>query len=258
MSELMDTLSLKALNNIPEINPGMNISELIIQNIYKEGLKLKSGDIIVIAQKIISKTEDRYVKLSNIEPSTEALALAQKVDKTPEFIQLVINESNKILSSDNNILITEHKLGFVNINAGIDMSNIRDNKEQVLLLPENPNKTALGLSKIISNELNLNIDIIISDSMTRPQRYGVTGFAIGSSNINCLLDKKGSVDMFGNILNTTEIAIGDELASAASILMGQCNEKQPIVVISGYKDDAEFTNNAKSLGLLKKDDIYRY
>ena len=258
MSKFMDTLSLKALSNIPEINPGMDISELIIQNIYKEELKLKSGDIIVIAQKIISKTEDRYVKLSNIEPSAEALALAQKVDKTPEFIQLVINESNKILSSDNNILITEHKLGFVNINAGIDMSNIRDNKEQVLLLPEDPNKTALSLSNTISKELNLNIDVIISDSMTRPQRYGVTGFAIGSSNINCLLDKKGSVDMFGNVLNTTEIAIGDELASAASILMGQCNEQQPIVVISGYKDDADFNNNAKSLGLLKKDDIYRY
>ena len=148
MSELMDTLSLKALNNIPEINPGMNISELIIQNIYKEGLKLKSGDIIVIAQKIISKTEDRYVKLSNIEPSTEALALAQKVDKTPEFIQLVINESNKILSSDNNILITEHKLGFVNINAGIDMSNIRDNKSKFFCYQWIQIKLRLGLARL--------------------------------------------------------------------------------------------------------------
>jgi len=254
----MDSLSLKALKNIPEINPGTDLVDLIIQNILTEEVKIKNGDIIVIAQKIVSKSENRYKKLSEIKASSHAKLLATKVNKTAEFIQIVLDESNNILSSDNNILITEHKLGFTNINAGIDMSNIKDNQEQVLLLPEDPNKSALRISNKISKELNLNIDIIISDSMTRPQRYGITGFAIGSSNINCLLDKRGSVDMFGNILSTTEIAIGDELASAASILMGQCDEKQPIVLISGYKDNTDFTNSAKSLGLLKKDDIYRY
>ena len=126
------------------------------------------------------------------------------------------------------------------------------------LLPEDPNKSAIDLSKKISNLLNINIEIIISDSMTRPQRYGITGFAIGSSNINCLLDKKGFKDMYKNELLTTEIAIGDELAAAASILMGQCDERQPIVLISGYKDATEFKTNAKSLGVLKKDDIYGY
>ena len=254
----MNSLSLTALLNIPEIDPGTDLTELIIQNISNDELLVKDGDIFVIAQKIISKSEDRYVKLSNVEISAEASMLAKTVNKSAEFIQVVLNESNQILSSENNILITEHKLGFTNINAGIDISNIKDNKKQVLLLPEDPNKSALTISNNLSKRLDLNVNVIISDSMTRPQRYGITGFAIGSSNINCLLDKKGSVDMFGNVLNTTEIAIGDELASAASILMGQCNEQQPIVVISGYKDDADFNNNAKSLGLLKKDDIYRY
>ena len=164
----MNSLILKALENIPEIKPGTDLVDLILHNISNEEIILQNGDIFVIAQKIVSKSEDRYIKLSEVQASSEAKLLATKVNKTAEFIQIILDESNHILSSDNNILITEHKLGFVNINAGIDMSNIRDNKEQVLLLPEDPNKTALGLSKIISNELNLNIDIIISDSMTRP------------------------------------------------------------------------------------------
>ena len=254
----MNSLILKALENIPEIKPGTDLVDLILHNISNEEIILQNGDIFVIAQKIVSKSEDRYIKLSEVQASSEAKLLATKVNKTAEFIQIVLDESNHILSFDNNILITEHKLGFTNINAGIDMSNIKDNKNQVLLLPEDPNKSALRISHNISKRLNLKIDIIISDSMTRPHRYGITGFAIGSSNINCLLDKKGSVDMFGNVLSTTEIAVGDELASAASILMGQCDEKQPIVLISGYKDNTDFTNSAKSLGLSKKDDIYRY
>lgn len=254
----MNSLLLKALVNIPEINPGTDIADLIFNNIQTENISVKNGDIFVIAQKIISKAENRYIKLANIEPSNEALSLAKEVNKTAEFIQVILDESNKILSSTNNMLITEHRLGFTNINAGIDISNIKDNKNQVLLLPEDPNKSAIDLSKKISNLLNINIEIIISDSMTRPQRYGITGFAIGSSNINCLLDKKGFKDMYKNELLTTEIAIGDELAAAASILMGQCDERQPIVLISGYKDATEFKTNAKSLGVLKKDDIYGY
>ena len=254
----MNSLLLKALVNIPEINPGTDIADVIFNNIQAENISVKNGDIFVIAQKIISKAENRYIKLENIEPSNEALSLAKKVNKTAEFIQVILDESNKILSSNNDILITEHRLGFTNINAGIDISNIKDNKNQVLLLPEDPNKSAIDLSKKISNLLNVNIEIIISDSMTRPQRYGITGFAIGSSNINCLLDKKGFKDMYNNELLTTEIAIGDELAAAASILMGQCDERQPIVLISGYKDATEFKTNAKSLGILKKDDIYGY
>jgi coenzyme F420-0:L-glutamate ligase/coenzyme F420-1:gamma-L-glutamate ligase len=254
----MNSLLLKALVNIPEINPGTDIADVIFNNIQAENISVKNGDIFVIAQKIISKAENRYIKLENIEPSNEALSLAKKVNKTAEFIQVILDESNKILSSNNDILLTEHRLGFTNINAGIDISNIKDNKNQVLLLPEDPNKSAIDLGTKISNLLNVNIEIIISDSMTRPQRYGITGFAIGSSNINCLLDKKGFKDMYNNELLTTEIAIGDELAAAASILMGQCDERQPIVLISGYKDATEFKTNAKSLGILKKDDIYGY
>ena len=254
----MNSLSLKTLRNIPEIEPGMHIPDIIINNIINENLTLSEGDIFVIAQKVISKAENRYVNLKDVKVSNEALLLSKKVNKKPEFIQVVINESNKILSSKNNILVTEHKLGFTNINAGIDMSNIKNNKEQVLLLPDDPNKSALMIKEILVNKFKINIDIIISDSMTRPQRYGITGFAIGSSNINCLLDKKGCKDMFGNDLHTTEIAIGDELAAAASILMGQCDEKKPIVIVSGYKDTTDYKNNAKSLALLKKDDIYSY
>ena len=132
----MNSLILKALENIPEIKPGTDLVDLILHNISNEEIILQNGDIFVIAQKIVSKSEDRYIKLSEVQASSEAKLLATKVNKTAEFIQIVLDESNHILSFDNNILITEHKLGFTNINAGIDMSNIKDNKNQVLLLPE--------------------------------------------------------------------------------------------------------------------------
>ena len=137
----MNSLILKALENIPEIKPGTDLVDLILHNISNEEIILQNGDIFVIAQKIVSKSEDRYIKLSEVQASSEAKLLATKVNKTAEFIQIVLDESNHILSFDNNILITEHKLGFTNINAGIDMSNIKDNKNQVLLLPEDPNKS---------------------------------------------------------------------------------------------------------------------
>ena len=167
----MNSLLLKALVNIPEINPGTDIADIIFTNIQTENISVKNGDIFVIAQKIISKAENRYIKLSNIEPSNEALSLAKEVDKTAEFIQVILDESNKIISSTNNMLITEHRLGFTNINAGIDQSNIPQKNNLALLLPKDPSNSAKKLGISLSKALNKNISVIISDSMTRPVSY---------------------------------------------------------------------------------------
>jgi coenzyme F420-0:L-glutamate ligase/coenzyme F420-1:gamma-L-glutamate ligase len=252
----MNSLTLQSLDNLPDINPGDNLAEIIFKSITKTNTKVLEGTIFVIAQKIVSKSENRYINLDTVTPSNQAIELSKKLDKSANFIELVLRESNSIISSNNNVLIVEHKLGFININAGIDRSNIDQSTNQVLLLPEDPNQSAEDIGNELSILLGIKVHIIISDSMTRAYRYGITGFAIGSSGINCLLDKKGSSDMYGNTLVTTEIAAGDELAAAASILMGQGDQRKPIVLINGYKDNTKVTTNAKALGILKKDDLY--
>jgi coenzyme F420-0:L-glutamate ligase/coenzyme F420-1:gamma-L-glutamate ligase len=158
-----------------------------------------------VAQKIISKCENRYVELKNIQPSKEATDLAKTLNRDPAFIQIIQNESKKIISTDKNVIIVEHKLGFININAGIDRSNILQNDDVVLLLPENPSKSAKDLQSAISANFQRDIALIVTDSMTRPFRSGVSNFALASANIPSLIDLKGDSDIYGNILQSTEI-----------------------------------------------------
>jgi coenzyme F420-0:L-glutamate ligase/coenzyme F420-1:gamma-L-glutamate ligase len=218
---------------------------------------IDDNDVIVVAQKIISKSENRYVDLDKVKISEEAKGLATKLNKDKGLIQTIINESNKIISTEKNVVIVEHKLGFININAGIDQSNIPQDKNVALLLPENPTKSAVDLHQELTKFLNKNISIIISDSMTRPFRSGVTNFALASHNIQSLIDLKGEEDMFGNKLKGTEIAAADELASAAGLLMGQSDEGIPVVIIKGFNRSSYQTNNAFDLIVNENDDLYR-
>ena len=212
----MNSLELIALKDFPDVEPGNNIVELIINNINTNNVPIDDFDVIVIAQKVISKAENRYIDLDNINISDQAKKLALKLKKDKGLVQAIINESNKIISTEKNVIIVEHKLGFININAGIDQSNIPQADNLALLLPENPSKSANDLQLKISTNFKKDISIIITDSMTRPYRSGVTNFALASSNIPSLIDLKGEKDIYGNILQSTEIAIADELAAAAS------------------------------------------
>ena len=220
-------------------------------------LSFRSADIIVIAQKVISKAENRYVDLDKINISDQAKKLAFNLKKDEGLVQTIINESNKIISTEKNVIIVEHKLGFININAGIDQSNIPQTDNLALLLPENPSKSAKVIQTNLSNQLNKNISIIISDSMTRPYRSGVINFALASSNIQSLLDLKGENDMYGNKLKGTEIAVADELASAAGLLMGQSDEKKPIILIKGFNRSTYKVNDAFDLIMNENEDLYR-
>ena len=253
----MHHLKLIALKDFPLIEPNDDLASIINKSINNNGIDIESGDVVVVAQKIISKCENRYVELKNIQPSKEATDLAKTLNRDPAFIQIIQNESKKIISTDKNVIIVEHKLGFININAGIDRSNILQKDDVVLLLPENPSKSAKGLQSMISAYFQKDIALIVTDSMTRPFRSGVTNFALASANIPSLIDLKGDSDIYGNILQSTEIAIADELAAAAGLLMGQGSEKQPVVIIKGFDKKNYSTNDAFDLVVDEDEDLYR-
>ena len=253
----MHHLKLIALKDFPLIEPNDDLVSIINKSINDNGIDIESGDVVVVAQKIISKCENRYVELKNIQPSKEATDLAKTLNRDPAFIQIIQNESKKIISTDKNVIIVEHKLGFININAGIDRSNILQNDDVVLLLPENPSKSAKDLQSAISANFQRDISLIVTDSMTRPFRSGVTNFALASANIPGLIDLKGDSDIYGNILQSTEIAIADELAAAAGLLMGQGSEKQPVVIIKGFDKKNYSTNDAFDLVVDEDEDLYR-
>ncbi|MDC3245219.1 coenzyme F420-0:L-glutamate ligase [Gammaproteobacteria bacterium] len=253
----MDNLSLQALNEFPLIQPGDNLSSIILESCKHNQFKLQDGDIIVIAQKVVSKSEGRYENLLEIKPSQKAFDLGKSLNREPAFIELILNESNEIISTEKNVIIVEHKLGFININAGIDRSNIPENKNLVLLLPEDPSLSSQKIYEDISSKTNKNISVIITDSMTRPYRFGVTNFALASANIQSLIDLKGEKDIYGNILQATEIAIADELAAAAGLLMGQGSDGIPIVIIRGFDRTQYSKNDAFDLIVKKEDDLYR-
>jgi len=253
----MHHLKLIALKDFPLIEPNDDLASIINKSINNNGIDIESGDVVVVAQKIISKCENRYVELKNIQPSKEATDLAKTLNRDPAFIQIIQNESKKIISTDKNVIIVEHKLGFININAGIDRSNILQNDDVVLLLPENPSKSAKYLQLAISANFQRDIALIVTDSMTRPFRSGVSNFALASANIPSLIDLKGDSDIYGNILQSTEIAIADELAAAAGLLMGQGSEKQPVVIIKGFDKKNYSTNDAFDLVVDEDEDLYR-
>jgi coenzyme F420-0:L-glutamate ligase/coenzyme F420-1:gamma-L-glutamate ligase len=253
----MEQIQLLALQNFPLIEPGDHLDSIIFDSILKNHIDICDGDVFIIAQKIISKAEDRYLNLSSLNLSSKAVSLSKKMNRDPYFIQAVINESNEIVSIGKNVIIVEHKLGFININAGIDKSNISQEINQVLLLPENPSKSADLIQKKLSQKLEKNISVVITDSMTRPYRSGITNFALASANLQSLIDLTGDKDIYGNLLKNTEIAIADEIAAASGLLMGQGSDMQPVILLKGFNKDKYAINNAIDLIVEKKDDLYR-
>ena len=253
----MNSLELVALKDFPLIEPNDNLAEIIFKCIKNNNIVVEDYDVIVIAQKVISKSENRYVNLDTLKISEKAKDLALKLNKDKGLVQLIMNESKKILSTKKNVIIVEHLLGFININAGIDQSNIPQDKNLALLLPEDPSKSAKDLQIKLSEMLDKNISIIVSDSMTRPYRSGVINFALASHNIQSLLDLKGKKDLYGNKLKGTEVAVADELASAAGLLMGQSDEKKPVILIKGFNKSTYQLNNSFDLIVSENDDLYR-
>jgi coenzyme F420-0:L-glutamate ligase/coenzyme F420-1:gamma-L-glutamate ligase len=206
-------------------------------SLREENVVLQDGDVLVLAQKIISKSENRIVSLASVEPSDRAINLASKCDKDARLVQLILNESTEVLRCVPGVIIVRHKLGFVMANAGIDHSNIATDAgaERVSLLPKYPDKSARQIRQAVEHETGLDLAVIISDSFGRPWRLGTTGVCIGCDGIASLIDSRGGRDLFGQELMVTQVAVGDELATAASILMGQADEARPLVILRGLE-----------------------
>ncbi len=254
---IMNNIELKALEDFPYVEPGDDLAKIILKSFRINNINLDDGDVVVVAQKIISKSENRYIDLNKITPSEKAITLAKELNRDSSFIQVILNESNEIVSTEKNVIIVEHKLGFININAGIDRSNIPQDINQVLLLPKNPTISANNLRLALSEKFKKQIAVVITDSMTRPYRSGVTNFALASSNLQSLIDLSGEKDMYGNILKNTEIAVADEIAAASGLLMGQGSDKKPVVIIKGFNKNKYKVNDALDLVVSREDDLYR-
>jgi coenzyme F420-0:L-glutamate ligase/coenzyme F420-1:gamma-L-glutamate ligase len=242
---------------LPLIKPGQDLSKELIKAISSESIEVDDGDVIAIAQKIVSKSENRYLDISLLSPSDEAITLSKQIDKDPKFIQAILNESKKVVRYRMGVLIVEHKLGFIHANAGIDRSNIDQEQDIVLLLPEDPDASAKAISKSLSKFFTKNISVIITDTMGRPFRNGIVGFTIGSHNIECLLDERGKKDLYGNKLRVTQIGIADELAAASSLLMGQAAQKKPVILIKGYQFKQNNLSDSQSLIRGEEEDLFR-
>jgi len=234
----MMPLVLTPLRQIPLVQPGDAIARLVASAVRSSGLELMDEDIFVITQKIVSKSEGRFVNLAAITPSSEAIAMALRSEKDPRFVELVLRETNAVLRTRPGTLIVEHKLGFVCANAGIDHSNVQSQggnpEDWVLLLPENPDASADRIRAELQAEFSKKIGVLIIDSHGRAWRIGTVGVAIGFSGIPGIVDFRGKPDMFGYTLRVTQVAAADELAAAASLLMGQAAENIPVVHVRGF------------------------
>lgn len=218
---------------IPLIQPGDDLVKIILDRLKVSRNPLKPGDILILTQKIVSKSEESMVDLRSCHPSRKAIRLAQSCGKDARLVEVILRESKKVLRKGTNLLITEHKQGWVCANAGIDYSNVPG--EFVTFLPKDPDRTARMIRRKIKELSSVKVAVIIVDSHGRPFRKGTIGVALGSSGITALVDKRGQRDLFHYRLKSTEIALADELASAASLLMGQTSEGIPAVIIRGLK-----------------------
>jgi coenzyme F420-0:L-glutamate ligase/coenzyme F420-1:gamma-L-glutamate ligase len=242
-----------ALPGIPLVAPGDDLTALILAGVAAASETLRDRDVLVVAQKIVSKAEGRAVDLRTVTPSPRARTLAAEVDKDPRLVELILAESDEILRTRPGLLIVQHRLGLVLANAGIDQSNI--DGERVLLLPRDPDASAAGLRAAIVQRAGVDVGVVIADSIGRPFRLGSIGVAIGAAGIAALADLRGVPDLFGRPLRTTMVGVADELAACASLLMGQAAEGRPVVLLRGLAFPGE--TGARALVRAPREDLFR-
>ncbi len=242
------SLSLKALAGLPLVKPGDDLGDLLTAALRRNEIEPRSKDVVVVAQKIVSKAEGRFADLNSVKPSSRALKLAEETGKDPRLIEVILSESNEVIRTRADVLIVEHRLGFVMANAGVDQSNVdNDGTGKVLLLPLDPDASAAALKARLDREFGVDLAVIINDSFGRPWRMGVVGVALGAAGFPVLRNMIGTEDLFGRKLRVTEIAVADEIAAAASLLMGQGAEGLPAVHLRGLDWDDKASAASKLL-----------
>jgi len=272
-------LTLTPLQNIPLIRRDDNLADIVVNALQENNISLEDNDILVFAQKIISKAEGRTVNLATVTPSQRAIDIAKQTEKDPRVVELILQESNEVLRTRPGAIIVEHKLGFVCANAGIDHSNVnsplsraersrsdsggeveagmRENSEDwVLLLPQDPDRSAEKMRSEIESKTGKRVGILIIDSHGRAWRNGTVGIAIGVAGLPALEDLRGKPDLFGFKLQITQVGVADELAAAASLVMGQAAEGTPIVHVRGFPYPLR-GGSLKELIRPKEQDLFR-
>ena len=251
-------LQMTALPHFPQVTRGDDLARMTAEALERCALELRGDDVLVFAQKIISKAEGRRVDLKTVTPGTRALEMAQTVQKDPRLVELILRESRRIVRAAKDVLIVEHRLGLIMANAGIDQSNVADpaSGEFALLLPEDPDDSAARLRERLRALTGCAPGVVISDSFGRPWRVGTVGVAIGCAGIPAIVDLRGRTDMFGRPLRVTVVGHADEVASAASILMGQASEARPVVLVRGLVSQAP-AQPAAALIRPQQQDLFR-
>lgn len=243
-----------AIEGLPEFKPGIDLAPLVLQAAQAQGTPLEEGDIVVVTQKVVSKIEGNLVDLSTVTPSPLAELWAKTYDRDPRVIEVALGESRRISRMANGVLITETKHGFYCVNAGVDASNVAGT--MVALLPKDPDASADRIREAIHSLAGLRVAVVITDTWGRPWRDGVTNVAIGSSGITVLLDYRGIKDPYGYELSATVIAVVDELAAAAELVMGKL-DKVPVAIVKGYKYKPSNTAKVRDMIRPPEMDLYR-
>ncbi|MCH2538923.1 MAG: coenzyme F420-0:L-glutamate ligase [Anaerolineales bacterium] len=251
-------ITLTALVDIPLVRLGDNLVDIIEHSLRQSDILLYEGDVLVIAHKIVSKVEGRYVDLCQIQPTQRACTLAIEVEKDPRLVEVILSESSEVVRYRPGVLVVAHRLGFVLANAGVDSSNVdqESGSEQVLLLPKDPDGTCAEIRQQLKENSGSEVGVIINDSHGRAWRNGTVGVALGVAGVPALLDLRGEPDLYDERLEVTQVGLADELAAAASILMGQGNEGQPIVHIRGLPYPLR-AGIATDLLRSKREDLFR-
>ncbi len=254
----MKSFTAFALEDFPLIESGEDIAEIIVRTAEKNNLGIDEGDVIVVAQKIFSKAEERLISLKAVVPSKKAEDIAKKTGKSAKFVELVLEETRNILKASSETLLVKDKRGLICINAGIDKSNV-EGRGNFALLPENPDKSADKCRRKIKELTGKNVALVICDTYSRPFRRGQVNFAIGLSGIKPFKDYRGKKDLFGQTLKVKNVAVVDEIAAAAELLMGQAREARPVIIFRGLDDLVEFCEKCSSsrLHISSKRDLFR-
>ena len=252
----MRSLALTGLEGIPEIREGDDLASLMADALGRAGIALAAGDVLVIAQKIVSKSEGRSVVLAGVTPSARAIELAALTGKDARLIELVLSESKEVLRAKKDVIIVEHRLGYVMANAGIDQSNVEHGGESALLLPLDPDASCERLRAALREASGVDIAVIVNDSFGRAWRNGTVGIALGVAGLPGLLDLRGRPDRFGRKLLITQVGLADEVAAAASLVMGQADEGCPVVHVRGVPY-ARREGSVRELLRPKHEDMFR-
>ena len=253
----MQRISIVGLESFPLVTVGDDLAKIIVETAKREKVRIDSGDVMVVAQKVVSKAEGRVTQLRNVKPSERAEEVAKITLRDPRLVELVLKEVKKIVKASQEILIVENRRGLICINSGIDKSNV-SGEDSYALLPEDPDQSAEKIRSQILKLTGKEVAVIICDTYSRPFRKGQVEFAIGIAGINPFKDYRGQKDLFNYVLKVKNVAVVDEIACAAELVMGQGDEGIPVVIVKNVqRAEVNGAFSAEDLNISKEEDLFK-